>query len=308
MCYLMSTFQCPSAILITSWLFPSWWSTRPGNHLVPCVAELVASCIPLHAHWCLPDPNCLFYPSGLSLCLCVHHFCLVPVDHMVLFHGMVCDGWLVSYTALPCAGRSGLCTSCENVYFFLVLLYWAKHLQEFWNLTTSSHLTILTERYATLWFIERKTSRMKKRPNWSIESVARTAPAHMLERQAENYVWGSRNTTNKCTLFTAGTQTRASMARESSVTHKLGITDHAVQNHVTDWDKVKLIVREAQRQTRWIKQAVWIRKTLMCMNRNARSYQLSHTWDQVISRSCAPSSCKQSRCDHDVRRTSKRCH
>jgi len=40
----------------------------------------------------------------------------------------------------------------------------------------------------------------------------------------------------------------------------------------------------------------------------SESYQLSHTWDQVISRSRAPSSCKQSRHDQDVRRTSKRCH
>jgi len=53
---------------------------------------------------------------------------------------------------------------------------------------------------------------------------------------------------------------------------------------------------------------LWIRKTPMCMNRDAGSYQLSHTWDQVISRSRAPSSCKQSRPDQDVRRTSKRCH
>ena len=50
------------------------------------------------------------------------------------------------------------------------------------------------------------------------------------------------------------------------------------------------------------------RKTPMNMNRDAGSHQLSHTWDQVISRSRAPSSCKQSRRDQDVRRTSKRCH
>jgi len=50
--------------------------------------------------------------------------------------------------------------------------------------------------------------------------------------------------------FTAGTQTRASRARESSVTHKSAITDHAVEeNHVSDWDKAKLVDREAQRQT-----------------------------------------------------------
>jgi len=38
-------------------------------------------------------------------------------------------------------------------------------------------------------------------------------------------------------------------------------------------------------------------------------HALSHTWDEVISRSRAPSSCKQStRRDQDVRRASKRCH
>ena len=109
--------------------------------------------------------------------------------------------------------------------------------------------------------------------------------------------------------FTAGTQTRASSARESSVSYKSAITDHAVEeNHVIDWDRAKLVHREAQRQTRWVKAELWIRKTPMCMNRDAGSYQLSHTWDQVISRSRAPSSCKQSRSDQDVRRTSKRCH
>ena len=69
-----------------------------------------------------------------------------------------------------------------------------------------------------------------------------------------------------------------------------------------------MVDREAQQQTRWIREALWIRKTPTCMNRDAGSYQLSHTWDQVISRSCAPSGCKRSRCDRDVQRTLKRCH
>jgi len=39
-------------------------------------------------------------------------------------------------------------------------------------------------------------------------------------------------------------QTRASRARESSVTHKSAITDHAVEeNHVTDWDKAKVVAK-----------------------------------------------------------------
>jgi len=50
MCYLMTTFRCPLDILITSWLFTTRWSTWPGNHLVPCVTELVGSCISIHAH------------------------------------------------------------------------------------------------------------------------------------------------------------------------------------------------------------------------------------------------------------------
>jgi len=77
---------------------------------------------------------------------------------------------------------------------------WARHLQEFWNLTASPQLTIFTERYGTLWFIRRTRSRMKRRPNWSIVSLARTAPAHMLERQAGKSFWGSRNTRKNWTL------------------------------------------------------------------------------------------------------------
>ena len=51
--------------------------------------------------------------------------------------------------------------------------------------------------------------------------------------------------------FTAGTQTRAFTARESRVTHKSAITDHAVEeNHVIDWDKANVIDREAQMDKR----------------------------------------------------------
>ena len=53
---------------------------------LPHVAELVGSCIPIHAYRGLSDPKCLFYPSGLSLCLPSDHFCLVPVDGVVLSH------------------------------------------------------------------------------------------------------------------------------------------------------------------------------------------------------------------------------
>ena len=71
MCYLMTTFRCPSDILITSWLFTARWSTWPGNHLVQCVTELVGWCTSVSSWSKVP-----LYPSGLSQCLSVDHFAL----------------------------------------------------------------------------------------------------------------------------------------------------------------------------------------------------------------------------------------
>jgi len=143
-------------------------------------------------------------------------------------------------------------------------------------------------------------SRMRRRLNWSAVSLA-AAPVHTLRRPAGSSVWGL-GAQKRVDSFTAGSQTRSSKARESSVTRKSGIKDHAVEeNHVIDWDKVKVVDREAQRQTRWIKESLWIRKTPICMNWDAGSYQLGHTRDQVISMSRASSSCNRStRREHDV--------
>jgi len=114
----------------------------------------------------------------------------------------------------------------------------------------------------------------------------------------------------KVDSFTAGTQTRASRARETNVTHKSAITNHAVEeNHVVDWDKAKVVDREDSTATDQMdkKGTLDQEDTDVHESECMILYQLSHTWDQVISRSCAPSSCKQSRRDQDVRWTSKRC-
>jgi len=115
---------------------------------------------------------------------------------------VITDFW-VTLLSLALEAR-GLCTSCERVTKVWLSCHmwkdWARPLQEFWKLMASPQLTVLTERYGTLWFIRRTKSRMKRRPNWSIVSLARTAPAHMLERQAGSSVWGSRNTRKKWTL------------------------------------------------------------------------------------------------------------
>jgi len=112
--YPLTTFRCPSDILFTfSWLFTTRWSTWPRNHLVPCVAELVGSYVLTDAHWDLSNTKCLLCQSDLLLCLPIGHFCLALVDDMLLFQNMLCDGWFVSYTTLPCSGGSGLSLALE---------------------------------------------------------------------------------------------------------------------------------------------------------------------------------------------------
>ena len=68
--------------------------------------------------------------------------------------------------------------------------------------------------------------------------------------------------------------------------------DHAVkENHVIDWEGVKVIEREEDRRTRWIKEALCIRKTRNTMNQDTGTFQLSHAWDTVISGSRDTSDC-----------------
>ena len=65
--------------------------------------------------------------------------------------------------------------------------------------------------------------------------------------------------------FTTGTHP-SFQGKGEQCNSQVSLTDHAVEeNHVIDWDKAKMVDREAQRQTRWI------RKILTCLNRYAGS-------------------------------------
>ena len=70
--------------------------------------------------------------------------------------------------------------------------------------------------------------------------------------------------------------------RTASLTEysKSALTDHANQpiaNHTIDWKKTTVIDREQDGLTRWIKEAVHIRKEgHRAMNRDEGSYQLRH--------------------------------
>jgi len=67
--------------------------------------------------------------------------------------------------------------------------------------------------------------------------------------------------------------------------NKSAITDHATSlNHVIGWDQARVTDRESNKMDRWIKEAISIRKEQnMSMNRDKRSYQLSHIYDQFFT-------------------------
>ena len=66
--------------------------------------------------------------------------------------------------------------------------------------------------------------------------------------------------------------------------HKSAITDHvATDNHVMDWDNIRVLDREEDRTRRWIKEAIWIRRSVPVMNRDEGGYQLSHIYDSLIT-------------------------
>ena len=78
--------------------------------------------------------------------------------------------------------------------------------------------------------------------------------------------------------------TRASKSMAVSDIHKSAITDHvAINNHVMDWDNISVLDLEEDRNKRWIKEAIWIRKSAPVMNRDEGDYQLSHVYDSLIT-------------------------
>ena len=74
--------------------------------------------------------------------------------------------------------------------------------------------------------------------------------------------------------------------RTASVTEysKSALTDHANQaNHTIDCKKTPVIDREQDHPTRWIKEAVHIRKEgHRAMNQDEGSYQLNHAYDHFF--------------------------
>jgi len=99
---------------------------------------------------------------------------------------------------------------------------------------------------------------------------------------------------------TGRTFTRSLHASSLTESNKSALTDHATQeNHVINWSQVTVIDREPERFTRWIKEAIHIRKGAVVgvvveyRTRNREVAGLTHTWsslnnlEQVANLLCA---------------------
>ena len=90
--------------------------------------------------------------------------------------------------------------------------------------------------------------------------------------------------------------TRSQRCSTSAEYNKSALTDHALQeNHVIIWSDALVIDREPDRATRWIKEAIYIRKEgQQAMNREEGSYQLSHAYDRFLGTGLTYCSCRYS--------------
>ena len=79
--------------------------------------------------------------------------------------------------------------------------------------------------------------------------------------------------------------TRAARADSTTELQKSAITDHVVDtNHSIEWDNAKIIDRESDKTTRWLKEAIWIkRRGNKTINRDEGAYKLNSIFDQLIT-------------------------
>ena len=72
-----------------------------------------------------------------------------------------------------------------------------------------------------------------------------------------------------------------------------------MNNHLVDWEGLRIIDQEADRTTRWLKEAIWIRSRDKTMNKDEGAYKLNKVFDQVINTGRQPVS---NSTGNDVRR------
>ena len=79
--------------------------------------------------------------------------------------------------------------------------------------------------------------------------------------------------------------TRSTRKDSTADQHKSAITDHvAATNHAINWTEAKTIDRESDKTTRWIKEAIWIRRRgeRKTLNKDEGAYTLHNIYDQLV--------------------------
>ena len=81
----------------------------------------------------------------------------------------------------------------------------------------------------------------------------------------------------------AGVTTRASHQGSVVRIHKSAIMDHMVQqNHLPNWNNVKVLSQDTDNATRRIREAIWIRQK-PSLNWDKGAYHPSHLYDDLLS-------------------------
>ena len=65
---------------------------------------------------------------------------------------------------------------------------------------------------------------------------------------------------------------------------KSTLTDHTTtENHLIDWEGVKVLDRESHRRRRLVKEVIWICKNKAAINRDEDNYEIPHgSTDEVV--------------------------
>ena len=82
--------------------------------------------------------------------------------------------------------------------------------------------------------------------------------------------------------------TRGSKESASSKLHKSAISDHvAKENHFINWKDCSILARDPFKFSRWVREAVYIRKEKDTLNRDIGQFNLSSVYDPILSKSAS---------------------
>ena len=80
-------------------------------------------------------------------------------------------------------------------------------------------------------------------------------------------------------------KTRSTSVSEDTTKFKSAISEHTRNNnHVMDFENIKIVDRESDKRKRWIREAIQVRKQKdgVVMNRDEGGYELARVWDQLL--------------------------